>query len=61
MGFGFNWAPPSLLVDTIGARRTVQLLERAGLAIPRVVLESAERNLPLFDEPEVDRGRFFFA
>ena len=61
MGFGFNWAPPSVLVDAIGARRTVALLERAGLPVPRVVLEAAERNLHLFDEPEVDRGRFFVA
>ena len=61
MGFGFNWAPPSVLVDAIGARRTVQLLERAKLAVPKVVVEAAEKNLHLFDEPEVDRGRFFFA
>ncbi len=61
MGFGFNWAPPSVLVDALGARRTVALLERAGLPVPRVVVEAAERNLMLFDEPEVDRGRFFFA
>jgi 3-hydroxyacyl-CoA dehydrogenase len=61
MGFGFNWAPPSVLVDAIGARRTVSLLERAGLAVPRVVVEAAERKLDLFAEPEVDRGRFFFA
>ena len=28
MGFGFNWAPPSVLVDAIGARRTSASLER---------------------------------
>jgi len=61
MGFGFNWAPPSVLVDSIGARRTIQMLERGGLVVPRVVLEAAEKRLHLFDEPEVDRGRFFFA
>jgi len=61
MGFGFNWAPPSVLVDAIGARRTIQLLERVRLLVPRVVIEAAEKNLPLFDEPEVDRGRFFVA
>jgi 3-hydroxyacyl-CoA dehydrogenase len=61
MGFGFNWAPPSVLVDAIGARRTVGLLERGRLPVPRVVIEAAERNLHLFDEPEVDRGRFFVA
>jgi 3-hydroxyacyl-CoA dehydrogenase len=61
MGFGFNWAPPSVLVDAIGARRTAVLLERAQLPVPRVVLEAAEKNVLLFDEPEVDRGRFFVA
>jgi 3-hydroxyacyl-CoA dehydrogenase, C-terminal domain/3-hydroxyacyl-CoA dehydrogenase, NAD binding domain len=61
MGFGFNWAPPSVLVDAIGARRTITLLEQAKLAIPRVVVEAAEKNIHLFEEPEVDRGRFFFA
>jgi 3-hydroxyacyl-CoA dehydrogenase len=61
MGFGFNWAPPSVLVDAIGARRTIALLEQAKLAVPRVLVEAAEKNIHLFDEPEVDRGRFFFA
>jgi 3-hydroxyacyl-CoA dehydrogenase len=61
MGFGFNWAPPSVLADAIGARRTIQLLEQAKLAVPRVLVEAAEKNIHLFNEPEVDRGRFFFA
>ncbi len=61
MGFGFNWAPPSVLADAIGARRLIGLLDRARLQVPRVVVEAAEKNLHLFDEPEVDRGRFFVA
>ena len=36
MGFGFNWAPPSVLVDTIGARETIAMIEDA-----HVQLESA--------------------
>jgi 3-hydroxyacyl-CoA dehydrogenase len=61
MGFGFNWAPPGLLVDMIGARRTVKLLEAARLPVPRAVVDSAERNQPLFHPwaPHVDAGRFF--
>jgi 3-hydroxyacyl-CoA dehydrogenase len=59
MGFGFNWAPPSVLVDLIGARRTVKLLEAARLPVPRVVVDAAERNQRLFDAPHVDVGRFF--
>jgi 3-hydroxyacyl-CoA dehydrogenase len=61
MGFGFNWAPPSVLADAIGARRLIGLLDRQKLLVPRVVVEAAEKNLNLFDEPEVDRGRFFVA
>jgi hypothetical protein len=61
MGFGFNWAPPGLLVDLLGPRRAVRLLEQSKLPVPRVVMEAAERNLPLFTEPAVDRGRFFVA
>jgi len=59
MGFGFNWAPPSVLVDVIGARRTVALLEAAKLPVPRVITDVAERGARLFDEPKVDLGRFF--
>lgn len=59
MGFGFNWAPPSVLVDLIGARRTAKLLETQGLPVPRVVSEVAASGARLFDEPKVDIGRFF--
>src|SRR5262245_34160697 len=62
MGFGFNWAPPSVLVDAIGAARTVELLERAQLPVPAVVAAAAQSGgKPLFDEPSVDSGRFFVA
>ncbi|HTJ43425.1 MAG TPA: 3-hydroxyacyl-CoA dehydrogenase family protein [Kofleriaceae bacterium] len=61
MGFGFNWAPPSVLVDAIGARRTIALLDKAKLPVPRVIVDAAEKNTLLFDEPAVDRGRFFYA
>ncbi len=58
MGFGFNWAPPGVLVDLIGARRTVSLLEAARLPVPRPLVEAAERNQRLFDATHVDVGRF---
>lgn len=59
MGFGFNWAPPGALVDVIGARRTIALLEAVHLPVPRVVADAADRGTRLFDEPGVDVGRFF--
>lgn len=61
MGFGFHWAPPGLLVDAIGPGRTIILLERARLPVPPCVVDAAVHMRPLFDEPTVDRSRFFAA
>jgi 3-hydroxyacyl-CoA dehydrogenase len=61
MGFGFHWAPPGVLVDAFGAARTVQLLEHAGLNVPRVVARAAGSGDHLFDEPRIEPARFFQA
>jgi hypothetical protein len=61
MGFGFNWAPPSVLVDAIGATRTISLLEHEKLPVPAVVSAAAASGTRLFDEPSVDSGKFFVA
>jgi 3-hydroxyacyl-CoA dehydrogenase len=61
MAFGFNWAPPGLIADLVGVPRTISLLEQARLPVPRPLIDAAERRRPLFAEPGVDRGRFFFA
>jgi len=61
MGFGFNWAPPSVLVDAIGAPRTIQLLEQVKLPVPPVVAAAASSGKKLFDEPSVDSNKFFVA
>jgi 3-hydroxyacyl-CoA dehydrogenase len=61
MGFGFNWAPPSVLVDAIGAARTIALLEHENLPVPAVVSAAASSGTLLFDEPSVDSGKFFVA
>ena len=61
MGFGFNWAPPGMLVDAIGPGRTIVLLERAKLPVPDVILEAATHQRPVFNEPAVDSSRFFVA
>ncbi len=57
MGFGFNWAPPSVLVDLAGVKEMIRALERAKLDVPPVLAE--HRSGRLFDEPHVDIGRFF--
>jgi len=60
MAFGFNWAPAGLLADMIGPRRCVALLDKTNLAVPPVLTEAAEKGERLWDEPDVDAGRFFF-
>lgn len=59
MGYGFNWAPPTVLVDLWGKRPTLDALGRAGLPIPRVLseLKDGER---LSTIPKATIGRFFF-
>jgi 3-hydroxyacyl-CoA dehydrogenase len=60
MGFGFNWAPPSVLVDTIGLRPTIKMIENAGLEVP-APLANAQEGTRFFDDPQVNMGKFFVA
>jgi hypothetical protein len=60
MGFGFNWAPPSMLVDAIGPGRTIVLLQKAKLPVPTAILEAATHMRPMFTE-RLDSSRFFIA
>jgi hypothetical protein len=60
MGFGFNWAPPSVLVDAIGAPRTIELLEQEQLPVPTVVAEAARASQRLCDQT-IEPTRFFVA
>ncbi len=60
MGFGFNWAPPTVLVDLISAPTVVKLLEAQKLPVPAVVARAAKQpGERLFQEPNVNIGRFF--
>jgi 3-hydroxyacyl-CoA dehydrogenase len=60
MGFGFNWAPPSVLVDAIGAPRTIELLDKEQLPVPAVVAHAAKAGTPLCDQT-IQPARFFVA
>ncbi len=60
MGAGFNWAPPSALVDLLGLEVTKELLAEAGVALPPL-LASAEPGQRLFTHPNLNVGRFFVA
>jgi 3-hydroxyacyl-CoA dehydrogenase len=57
MGFGFNWAPPTVLVDLAGVKEMIAALERASLEVPKVLAQHGSGRL--FNEPYVDTGRFF--
>ena len=46
MGAGFNWAPPSVLVDTMGAARAAELITGAGLAVPAAIEAAAKAAKP---------------
>lgn len=63
MGMGFNWAPPSVLVDTMGKRAAVEMIEKAGLPVPANLEEAARSGSPerLFQHPHINPGRFFVA
>jgi 3-hydroxyacyl-CoA dehydrogenase len=63
MGFGFNWAPPSVLVDAIGPKETVAMIERARLPVPKVLADaaSAPAGKRLYTNPHGNVGRFFVA
>jgi 3-hydroxyacyl-CoA dehydrogenase len=62
MATGFNWAPPSVLVDTLGARASVELIERAGLPVPQALLDAASHPARrFFQHPQLNVGKFFVA
>jgi 3-hydroxyacyl-CoA dehydrogenase len=62
MGFGFNWAPPSVLVDTIGIKPTLAMIENAGLPLPKALVDAARGpKKKLFDHPNANVGKFFVA
>jgi 3-hydroxyacyl-CoA dehydrogenase len=58
MGFGFNWAPPTVLADVIGVSETIKGIEKCGLQVPPTLVQ-ARPGERLFREPNVDIGRFF--
>ena len=60
IGMGFNWAPPSVLVDTMGPANAVKMISEAGLAVPSA-LADASPDTHFFNHPTINTGRFFVA
>ncbi len=63
MGMGFNWAPPGVLVDVMGPKAAVELIESADLSVPPALSEAARTGKParFFSHPHINIGRFFVA
>jgi 3-hydroxyacyl-CoA dehydrogenase len=62
MGAGFNWAPPSVLVDALTPVGAVALIEGAGLPVPAALRDAARQSgARLFRHPTINAGKFFVA
>ena len=57
MSFGFNWAPPSAIVDLIGAKNIVPMFARYNLMVPPVVEKAADNGGKLYRGGMLDYGR----
>ncbi len=60
MGMGFNWAPPSVLVDTMGLTNATKMISEAGLGVPAALADAAP-DTRFFHHPTINTGRFFVA
>ncbi len=61
MAFGFNWAPPGAIVDLLGPNEIIDALRKANMPVPDSLVRAQSQGGKIFDEPNVDVGRFFFA
>jgi hypothetical protein len=64
MGMGFNWAPPSVLVDAMGgAAAACEMIDKAGVPVPKNLEKAAKSGKPkrFFNNPLINIGKFFVA
>ena len=59
MSFGFNWAPPTAIVDLLGAKNTVAMLQKLKLKVPATVEQAAARGAKMFSGGVLEYGRTF--
>ncbi len=59
MGFGFNWSPPAVLVDLMGAREALKMLGRYKLKVPPILEQAAASGKRLYSGGLQDYGRTF--
>ena len=63
MATGFNWAPPSVLVDVMSPGGAVAIIEEAELVVPDALGALADADVPgpTFDHSAISPGRYFVA
>ena len=57
MSYGFNWAPPTALVDLLGARATIKMLSDLSLSVPACLEQAASDGARMFKGGVLDYGR----
>lgn len=57
MSYGFNWAPPTAIVDLLGAKNTITLMKRLKLAVPASVERAAASGAKMFTGGVLEYGR----
>jgi 3-hydroxyacyl-CoA dehydrogenase len=57
MSYGFNWAPPTALVDLLGARETIKMLSDLKLTVPGCLEQAARGGAKMFKGGLLDYGR----
>ncbi len=57
MSYGFNWAPPTAIVDLLGARETIKMLTELGLTVPACLEHAARSGARMFQGNLLDYGR----
>ena len=59
MSFGFNWAPPTVIVDLLGARNAIEMFDRYKLKVPPAVAHAASNGGKLYQGGVLEYGRTF--
>src|SRR5579863_6420965 len=59
MSYGFNWAPPTAIVDLLGSKNAVAMLQKLKLTVPKTVEQAASRDAKMFAGGVLEYGRTF--
>jgi 3-hydroxyacyl-CoA dehydrogenase len=57
MSYGFNWVPPTAMVDLIGAKNIIEMFKRYKLVVPPAVEKAASNGGKMYSGGLLDYGR----